>query len=69
MRATFVRGFVIALLASFVLAGTAGALGVGDKAPDFTLPAAGQQQPVKLSDLLGKGPVVIYTAIQAFTPT
>ena len=69
MRATFVRGFVIALLAGFVLAGTAGALGVGDKAPEFSLPAAGQEQPVKLSDLLGKGPVVIYTAIQAFTPT
>ena len=52
-----------------MLTGTAGALGVGDKAPEFTLPAAGQQQPVKLSDLLGKGPVVIYTAIQVFTPT
>ena len=69
MRGTVVRGFVIALLAGVMLTGTAGALGVGDKAPEFTLPAAGQQQPVKLSDLLGKGPVVIYTAIHVFTPT
>jgi AhpC/TSA family len=69
MRGTLVRGFVLALLAAVMLTATAGAFGVGDKAPEFTLPAAGQQQPVKLSDLLGKGPVVIYTAIQAFTPT
>lgn len=45
----------------------AGALEVGQKAPDFVLPAPGGVQ-VKLSDLLGKGPVVIYTFIQAFTP-
>lgn len=69
MRGTLVRGFIIALLAGVMLTGTAGALGVGDKAPEFALPAAGQQQPVKLNDLLGKGPVVIYTAIQVFTPT
>ena len=39
---------------------------VGDVAPDFTLPAPGGRQ-VKLSDLTAKGPVVIYTFIQAFT--
>jgi peroxiredoxin len=39
---------------------------VGQKAPDFTLPAAAGKE-VKLSDLLGKGPVVVYTFIQAFT--
>jgi peroxiredoxin Q/BCP len=50
------------------LAGPATALKVGDKAPDFTLPSAGDK-PVKLSELLGKGPVVVYTVIQAFTPT
>jgi peroxiredoxin len=32
------------------------------------LPAPGGKN-VKLSDLLGKGPVVVYTFIQAFTPT
>jgi len=40
----------------------------GDKAPDFTLAAPGGKQ-VKLGDLTGKGPVVIYTFIQAFTGT
>ena len=41
-------------------------LQVGDRAPDFTLPAP-DGKPVKLTDLLGKGPVVIFTFIQAFT--
>ena len=41
---------------------------VGQKAPDFTLAAPGGKT-VKLSDLLGKGPVVLYTFIQAFTKT
>jgi len=58
----------VALLLTMLLAGSASALQVGDKAPDFTLTAPGGKQ-VKLADLLGKGPVVIYTFIQAFTPT
>ncbi|HEV8674315.1 MAG TPA: redoxin domain-containing protein [Methylomirabilota bacterium] len=53
-------------LAVLTLAGPARALEVGEKAPDFTLAAPGGKQ-VKLADLLGKGPVVIYTFIQAFT--
>jgi peroxiredoxin Q/BCP len=44
----------------------AGALEVGQKAPDFTLQAP-DGKPVKLPELLGKGPVVIFTFIQAFT--
>ena len=44
----------------------AAALEVGDHAPDFTLPAAGGKQ-VKLSELTAKGPVVLFTFIQAFT--
>jgi peroxiredoxin len=51
-----------------LLATSAAALEVGQKAPEFTLAdPAGKQ--VKLSDLLAKGPVVIYTFIQAFTGT
>lgn len=59
---------VLALVASLFLVGPAGALEVGGKAPDFTLSGPGGKQ-VKLADLLGKGPVVIYTFIQAFAAT
>ena len=58
----------VGALAGLVLAGPAAALDVGQKAPDFTLPAPGDKQ-VKLSDLTAKGPVVLYTFIQAFTGT
>jgi peroxiredoxin len=47
------------------LASSASALEVGQKAPDFTLTSPGNKQ-VKLADLLGKGPVVIYTFVDAF---
>ena len=62
------RGFVIAVVTLFTALGatTAPALEVGQKAPDFTLPAPGNK-PVKLSELTAKGPVVLYTFIQAFT--
>jgi peroxiredoxin Q/BCP len=53
-------------LAGLVTAGPAAALDVGQMAPDFTLAAPGGKQ-VKLSDLTAKGPVVLYTFIQAFT--
>lgn len=61
----------IALAAGALVLGlvtAAPALEVGQKAPDFTLAAPGGKT-VKLSDLLGKGPVVLYTFIQAFTKT
>jgi hypothetical protein len=41
-------------------------LKVGDKAPDFTLPST-TGQPVKLSDHLGKGTVVLAFYSAAFT--
>ncbi len=47
------------------LASPALALDVGQKAPDFALNAPGGKQ-VKLADLLGKGPIVLYTFIGAF---
>jgi hypothetical protein len=63
------------VLIALVVAGVAGlfaaaapALEVGQKAPDFTLIGPGNK-PVKLSELTAKGPVVLYTFIQAFTGT
>jgi peroxiredoxin Q/BCP len=55
-------------LVSLVAAGPAAALEVGQKAPDFTIAGTGGK-PVKLSEMLGKGPIVVYTFIQAFTGT
>jgi peroxiredoxin Q/BCP len=55
----------IAALAVMALGSPASALDVGQKAPDFTLNAPGGKQ-VKLADLLGKGPIVVYTFIGAF---
>ena len=61
-------GLVAGVLTVLALAAPAPALEVGQKAPDFTLPGS-KGQPVKLSELTAKGPVVLYTFIQAFTPT
>lgn len=58
----------LAALAVLLAAGAAQALEVGQKAPEFSLPGPGNK-PVKLSELTAKGPVVLYTVIQAFTPT
>jgi len=59
---------VLSALSVMALAGAAGAIEVGQKAPDFALNGT-DGKPVKLSDLTAKGPVVIYTFIAAFTPT
>jgi peroxiredoxin Q/BCP len=67
-KSRFLRGVLAGLAAVLVLATSAAALEVGQKAPDFTLTAP-DGKPVKLSDLTGKGPVAIYTFIQAFTAT
>lgn len=60
-----IRGILLTTMACLLLASTAQALQVGQKAPDFSLTAP-DGKPVKLGDLLGKGPVVIFTFIQAF---
>lgn len=62
------RSLVAAALVSLALVGVSSALEVGQKAPDFALPGP-EGKPVKLSDLTAKGPVVIYTFIQAFSGT
>jgi peroxiredoxin Q/BCP len=67
MRRRDIMGFASAVaLAGLTFTGPATALEVGQKAPDFTLAGPGGQK-VRLADLLGKGPVVVYTFIQAFT--
>jgi hypothetical protein len=60
-----VRGSLLIAFACLVLVGPANALDVGQKAPGFALVAPGNKQ-VRLVDLLGKGPVVIYTFVDAF---
>jgi peroxiredoxin Q/BCP len=61
-------GILAGALIGLLLTTDASALEVGQKAPDFALPSSNGKE-VKLSDLLGKGPVVIFTFIQAFTGT
>ena len=63
-RSLILAGALLALMT----AGPAAALEVGQKAPDFTIAGTGGK-PVKLADMLGKGPIVLYTFIQAFTGT
>jgi hypothetical protein len=60
-----IRSLFLAAFASLVLVGPVHALDVGQKAPDFTLTAPGNKA-IRLADLLGKGPVVIYTFVDAF---
>lgn len=62
-----VAALVVALVAG-VFTAAVPALEVGQKAPEFTLMGPGNK-PVKLSELTAKGPVVLYTFIQAFTGT
>ena len=44
------------------------ALQVGDKAPDFSLPATTAEK-ISLADFVGKKPVVVFFYIAAFNPT
>lgn len=65
LRRALTRVAPIVTLAAVAVASPALALDVGQKAPDFVLGAPGGKQ-VKLADLLGKGPIVLYTFIGAF---
>jgi AhpC/TSA family protein len=44
------------------------AVQVGDKAPDFSLPATTAEK-VSLADFIGKKPVVVFFYVYAFTNT
>lgn len=57
-----------AVLIVLILTVPVAALNVGQKAPAFTLAAPGGKQ-IKLADLTAKGPVVIYTFIEAAAST
>ena len=65
-RSQWVAASVTAAI--LAVAGGASAVAVGQKAPEFALAAPGGKQ-VKLSELTAKGPVVVYTFVQAFTGT
>jgi len=63
------RGLLAAAMlaaASFVTVGAAHAVEVGDKAPDFALPASTGKE-IKLADFAGKKSVVLFFYIGAFT--
>lgn len=68
------KGFrigVLLFLATLLVMGSAApaaALSVGDKAPDFTLPATIKDK-LALADLVGKKNVVLFGFIGAFTAT
>ena len=63
----FLTFFVLAAVL-LVLSVPAGALQVGDPAPDFTLPATTNEK-FSIKEFQGKKNVVLFGFIGAFTPT
>lgn len=64
-------GAMLAAVAVMLLFGSPGpvaALEVGDRAPDFSLPATTQEK-VSLAEFKGKKNIVLFGFIGAFTPT
>jgi cytochrome oxidase Cu insertion factor (SCO1/SenC/PrrC family) len=71
MTKRWVGTWLVLLFSVLGLLGTASqatALQVGDKAPDFSLPATTAEK-ISLSDYLGKKHVVVFFYIGAFTNT
>jgi peroxiredoxin Q/BCP len=64
VMAVMLLGVVLLLLNST----PAMALQVGDKAPDFSLPATTAER-INLADFVGKKPVVVFFYVYAFTNT
>jgi peroxiredoxin Q/BCP len=64
------RSLALAALLSIALLGLGAshalALQVGDKAPDFALPAT-TAEAIKLADYMGKKPVVVFFYVYAFS--
>ena len=59
---------LILLLATLTVGTVVQAVEVGDKAPDFTLPST-KEDPISLSQFLGKKNVVLQFYVLDFTPT
>lgn len=64
------RIWIAALMVASLTPAARAALDIGDKAPDFTAPAAlaGQEYKFTLAESLAKGPVVLYFFPAAFSP-
>jgi len=67
-RALVVSGVLLLGMLLVFSAHPVTALQVGDKAPDFSLPATTAEK-VGLADFLGKKPVVVFFYVYAFTNT
>jgi len=64
------RTTLVAVALVFCSVRVAAALGVGDKAPTFTLPATtAPEKGLSLSEYAGKKNVVLVGIVAAFTPT
>jgi len=64
------RTTLVAVALVFCSVRVAAALGVGDKAPNFTLPATtAPEKGLSLADYAGKKNVVLVGIVAAFTPT
>ena len=70
MRRTRLALMLVAIGAPLVLGSIApaAALEVGDRVPDFTLPATTKEK-LSLAEFLGKKNIVLFGFIGAFTPT
>ena len=64
------RNAIVSLAAVTALVPAHAALDIGDKAPDFSVPAAlaGKEYKFSLAETLAKGPVVLYFFPAAFSP-
>jgi peroxiredoxin Q/BCP len=68
MRRTGLAATLVVILVVMGAFAPVAALEVGDKAPNFTLPATTQEK-FSLSEFLGKKNIVLFGFIGAFTPT